>query len=111
MCQVLEDRFQGLLEGSLAAAFLQRRAEAVQQLVPMMLSIGRSATVEKLYSGARLAPLQVQTGLCAACSVINLCLLHSVASATRNGHTAAFASAARLRDIRYSRCCDTTFCD
>ena len=57
--QVLEDRFQGLVEGSLASAFAKRRGEDVRQLVAMMVSIGRSGTVEKLYNAARLAPLQV----------------------------------------------------
>jgi len=57
--QVLEDRFQGLVEGSLAGAFAKRRGEDVRQLVAMMVSIGRSGTVEKLYNAARLAPLQV----------------------------------------------------
>ena len=56
---MLEDRFQGLVEGSLASAFAKRRGEDVRQLVAMMVSIGRSGTVEKLYNAARLAPLQV----------------------------------------------------
>ena len=56
---MLEDRFQGLVEGSLAGAFAKRRGEDVRQLVAMMVSIGRSGTVEKLYNAARLAPLQV----------------------------------------------------
>lgn len=49
---------QGLVEGSLASAFAKRRGEDVRQLVAMMVSIGRSGTVEKLYNAARLAPLQ-----------------------------------------------------
>jgi hypothetical protein len=48
-----------LVEGSLASAFAKRRGEDVRQLVAMMVSIGRSGTVEKLYNAARLAPLQV----------------------------------------------------
>lgn len=70
VCQVLEDRFQGLVEGSLAAAFVARRGEQVQQLVAMMVSIGRSATVEKLYNAARLAPLQVETQ--PLCSMVSM---------------------------------------
>jgi hypothetical protein len=58
--QALEDRFQGLVEGSLAAAFASRRSDAVAQLAGMMEAVGRGPAVQKLYISARSAPLQVR---------------------------------------------------
>jgi len=63
------------VEGSLAGAFAKRRGEDVRQLVAMMVSIGRSGTVEKLYNAARLAPLQVYKMQNAKCSKLKLPVL------------------------------------
>ena len=57
--QSLEDRFLGLIEPKLAAAFSQKNGERVQQLSGMLMSIHCHGTVEKLYNTARMAPLQV----------------------------------------------------
>lgn len=65
LLQALEDRFQGLVEGSLAAAFASRRSDAVAQLAGMMESVGRGPAVQKLYISARSAPLQARL-LCIA---------------------------------------------
>lgn len=56
----LEDRFQGMVEGSLAAAFAERRGKDVAQLGAMMRSVGRGAAVQKLFLAARAQPLQAQ---------------------------------------------------
>jgi hypothetical protein len=58
--QALEDRFQSLVEGGLAAAFAKRSGQEVEQLVGMMVAISRSGTVEKLYIAARIPSLQVR---------------------------------------------------
>lgn len=56
----LEDRFQGMVEGSLATAFSGRRPKDVAQLGAMMHSVGRGAAVQKLFLTARAQPLQTQ---------------------------------------------------
>lgn len=58
--QVLEDRFQALVEGSLAAAFQGRRGDQVAQLAGMMAAVGRAPAVQKLYISARTPPIQVE---------------------------------------------------
>ena len=58
--QALEDRFQALVEGSLAAAFQGRRGDQVAQLAGMMAAVGRASAVQKLYISARTPPIQVE---------------------------------------------------
>lgn len=60
MClQGLEERFLGLVEPKLAAALSQKNGQRVQQLSGMLLAMQSTDTVERLYSTARMAPLQV----------------------------------------------------
>lgn len=54
----LEDRFAAAVEAPLATAFTKQKAEDALAFVDMLASIGKEDTVKRLYTAARIGPLQ-----------------------------------------------------
>lgn len=102
--QALEDRFQALVEGSLAAAFVARDGDQVQQLTGMLLAISRAGTVEQLYISARLTPLQVCPAHQLGCALHVTCGQPLMRSAVICGATGRTANATHPVASQLSLC-------